>query len=223
VRRLVLVRHGETLWNTEGRVQGSSDVPLSEEGIAQARSLARFFAESHASFDRIYSSDLSRAVETAKLLSGALGGPDPRTTPLLREIGCGGWEGRQVDEIKREARGEYDRWRAESAFAVPGGESILDVRARAERFFSERAPDLDLAERVLLVGHGILNRMVLSVVMGLDPQNSRYFGQDNTAVNVFEFRHGLATCTAWNARPHLDGAAPLLPPHVPGGIVGGEI
>jgi broad specificity phosphatase PhoE len=128
-----------------------------------------------------------------------------------------------VEDLKREARAEYDRWRTDPSFAVPGGESVLDVRRRIERFFEERAAQLGADESVLLVGHGILNRMVLSVIMGLDPQSSRYFGQDNTAINVFEFRNGKATCTAWNARPHLGGDAPLLPVYAAGAIVGGEI
>jgi probable phosphoglycerate mutase len=223
MRRLVLVRHGETAWNTEGRVQGSTDVPLSAEGFAQAEALAAYLARSGARFDRVFTSDLARARVTAERLSATLGGPGPEATDLLREIHCGSWEGRSVDDLKREVREEYDRWRGDCAFAVPGGESVLCVRARVERFFSQREKELEASSEVLLVGHGILNRMVLSVVMGLSPQESRYFGQDNTALNVFEFRHGKATCTAWNARPHLDGAAPLLPAYAPGALVGGEI
>lgn len=223
MRRLVLVRHGETAWNVEGRVQGSSDVSLSEAGLAQTRMLAAYLGGCGARFDRVFSSDLGRALETARLLSAVLGGHEPTPTPLLREIGCGCWEGRSVEELKRDRREEYDRWRGDAAFAVPGGESVLQVRGRVERFFAQRSTELDGAGEILLVGHGIVNRMVLSVVMGLDPQRSRFFGQDNTALNVFEIRGERATCTAWNARPHLDGAAPLLPAYAPGALVGGEI
>ena len=79
---------------------------------------------------------------------------------------------------------------------MEGGESVLAVRGRVARFFEAESRALSAAEVALVVGHGILNRMVLSVVMEVDPQRARYFGQDNTALNLFEFRRGRATCTA---------------------------
>jgi broad specificity phosphatase PhoE len=200
---LVLVRHGETEWNSDNRVQGSVDVPLSEEGTRQARALAAFLREKGFAFDRAYTSDLDRSRTTGQVIADALAIPALVASPLLRELNCGAWEGRSIPELRERETEAYRRWRHESDFAVPGGESMLDLRARVEAFFSEQAAALESSENVLIVAHGLLNRMVLSVVMGLDPQQSRYFAQDNAAMSVFRWVRGRVHCVAWNVACHL--------------------
>jgi broad specificity phosphatase PhoE len=84
----------------------------------------------------------------------------------------------------------------------------MDVKIRIETFFRQEKAALDRADRVLVVAHGLQNRMILSVVLKVDPQSARFFFQDNTAVNVFTWRHGRVFCDAWNHRPHIEEAEP---------------
>jgi broad specificity phosphatase PhoE len=203
MKYLVLVRHGETEWNSDNRVQGSVDVPLSEKGKAQAAALADALAARGVRFPVAYTSDLSRARETARVVQQRLDVPRLAVDPLLREMHCGDWEGRSIDALRESEPGAYDSWMDDPAFRIPGGESVEDVRARVDRFFESRAGELESAGHVLIVAHGLLNRMILSRVMGLPPQRARYFATDNASVSLFRFTRGRVFCDGWNVGCHL--------------------
>ena len=200
---LILVRHGETEWNSDKRIQGSVDVPLSEAGRAQAEALARAMEEEGLRPDRVYTSDLQRSSETGRIVAARLHAPAPQASPLLRELDCGEWEGRLIDDLRQNEPALYETWLDDPAFPLPGGESVLQLRARAERFFAEKEEELGASRRVLIVAHGLMNRMILSLLLKLDPQQSRYFSQDNTAVNVFNWRGPRVYCDVWNRTCHL--------------------
>jgi len=202
VRRLTLIRHGETEWNAQNRLQGSVDVGLSPRGLQQAEALAESLAAGGCRYDLLFTSDLSRARHTGEILAGRLGLPAPRVSPLLREIHCGAWEGLTVETLHAEHGEAFHAWRDDAAVACPGGESVLDVRARVARFFEEERELLGSAESAVVVAHGLINRLFLSVLVGIGAQESRFFLQDNTAVNVFEWGHTRVHVRAWNARPH---------------------
>jgi broad specificity phosphatase PhoE len=125
---LILIRHGETDWNIEGRYQGQSDVPLNSRGIEQAEQLAHQLRLE--ALDAIYSSDLIRAQQTAELLNRINGAPlffDTR----LREIDQGEWEGMLFDDIRiRYKKAFEDRLRDPLQVAPPGGETVGEVRER---------------------------------------------------------------------------------------------
>lgn len=150
--RFSLVRHGQTDWNVEGRYQGQSDVPLNDTGREQARALAGQL--NGAQFDAVYSSDLSRARETAEILAAHLGLP-VRSEPRLREICMGDWEGRVFTDIQALFPDLTAARRADPVhFAAPQGESVLQVAARV----SAAAEDIAAAHpggRVLIVSHGL--------------------------------------------------------------------
>lgn len=203
MKRLTLIRHGETEWNAASRVQGSVDIPLSERGLQQAEALGAFFA-AKPSFDRLYASDLQRAHCTGAILAEKTGLPEPKLSPLLREIHCGEWEGLTLEALRRDHLDLYRNWRDHADVPCPGGESILDVRARVARFFEEERAALERVDSVAIVAHGLINRLFLSVLVGIDAQESRFFLQDNTAVNVFEWGRKRVHVRAWNSRPHLE-------------------
>ena len=205
MRKLVLVRHGETEWNSDNRVQGSVDVPLSAKGIAQAKALGRGFRSLGMAFDRVYTSDLDRSRTTGQILQEALDIPVLVTSPLLRELDCGDWEGEVIADLRRSKESAYRAWKHDPAYFIPNGESLMAVHDRVQVFFAEQKVTLDVCEDVLIVAHGLLNRMVLSVLLQLDPQQSRYFSQDNTAYDVFEWVRGRVYCTGWNLTCHLEG------------------
>ena len=198
MKRLYLVRHGETEWNAGNKVQGSIDIPLSEKGRAQAKLLAGYLKNLPRP-QKIFSSTLSRAQETAEIIAGALELENPEANPLLREIDCGEWEGRTFDELLREYPKEYAMWRMSSSYKCPGGESVEDVRERITRFFLEAGAALP--ETVLMVTHGLFNRAMLSFIMDLPLQQCRHFEQDNGALNVFIWGHVMPHLAAWNFTP----------------------
>lgn len=175
--RLILIRHGETDWNVEGRYQGQSDVPLNAHGREQAARLAEALRE--ADIRAVYSSDLARARETAEALARATGltvHPDRR----LREIDQGEWEGMLFADIQARYAREFERRRADPlSVAPPGGETVGQVRQRvlaAVEDILRRHP----AETVAVISHGLALAIVRAEYQGhpiekvwdLIPENS---------------------------------------------------
>lgn len=147
---VILMRHGETDWNVELRMQGHHDIPLNAAGRAQALAAAPSVAA--LAPDVIVSSDLQRAAVTAQAVSEVTGLP-VATDPRLRETSMGQWEGLTRDDITRGWPGAWERWRDTIYQAAPpGGESRAEVAARASEVIAE-LDDTD-ASRALLVAHG---------------------------------------------------------------------
>lgn len=148
---LHFVRHGETEWNREGRIQGSSDVPLSDRGIVQARELAAELAARPVG--AVYSSDLRRAIETAEPLAAQLG-LEIRTTPALRERSFGADEGRIAVEVAAErGTGRGTGWTSVDD-RHPGGESVRELYERVARFLDELLEGPPDGEIVLVTSGG---------------------------------------------------------------------
>ncbi|MBI4926558.1 MAG: histidine phosphatase family protein [Anaerolineae bacterium] len=150
--RLCLIRHGQTDWNVEGRYQGQSDVPLNETGRAQAACLAAQLQAER--FSAVYTSDLQRAAETARILASPQGLP-VHTDMRLREINQGEWEGQLVGVIQT----RYEAlWKMRSAnpgsVRPPGGETVEEVSRRVCAALDELA-ERHPGGRVLVVSHGI--------------------------------------------------------------------
>jgi broad specificity phosphatase PhoE len=126
---LILVRHGETDWNVEGRYQGQADPPLNERGREQARQTAAEIAMLRP--DAIYSSPLKRAWETAQIIAEVAGIPDVIPEPRLKEISQGEWEGMLVTEIQAEYPEEFRLWLEHPwQLKLPGRESLQDLEKR---------------------------------------------------------------------------------------------
>ncbi|WOI57464.1 histidine phosphatase family protein [Palleronia sp. LCG004] len=161
MKRLLLIRHGETEWNADRRLQGQRDIGLSTTGEAQALALAPLVASLAPGLVR--SSDLVRARRTAALL----GHPGAKTEPRLREQALGDWEGRQIAEIRAEDRQAYLDWRAGS-YAPPGGETWTSFRQRVQAGLE--AAFATGPETVALVCHGGVIRAALDACLGLSPK-----------------------------------------------------
>jgi broad specificity phosphatase PhoE len=142
LRRLVLLRHGETDFNVEARMQGHLDSHLTEAGLIQIKRAAPLLAR--LSPDRLLSSDLRRATVTADEIAATTGLP-VKIDPRLRETNLGSWEGRTSDEIEHDRPGAIAQWRSDPTWAPPGGgESRVDVVERAMPVVTEL--DEELAE-----------------------------------------------------------------------------
>ncbi len=159
MKRLVLVRHGATAWNERGLCLGRRDEPLSGAGRRQAERLRDALEGER--FDRVYSSPLARAVETARLL-----GHEPRLVEDLLEIDRGAWEGLAPDEILKRDPVLHARWYADpTGLAMPGGEAFAALWERAGRALARLQ---GAGEQVLVVGHKAINRVLIARALGLD-------------------------------------------------------
>lgn len=156
---VLFVRHGPTQWNEEGRIQGQTDIPLSEEGRAMVREWQ--MPPAFLAWDWI-ASPLSRARETARLL----GAPACPTDPRLMEAHFGDWEGVLLHELRAELGDDLARNEARGIdLQVPGGESPRDVRDRLAAFLGERAA---VRRPTVIVAHSGILRAAYSLATGWD-------------------------------------------------------
>lgn len=160
MKRILLVRHGESEWNAARRLQGQADIDLSERGRAQAVELRATIAALNP--DVVVASDLKRASDTA----GLLGHPDALRTDKLREMGVGDWTGKPIVDLAALPDGSYNGWRA-GTFTPPGGETWDAFSDRVTQAVSGALGKG--AERLLVVSHGGVIRALLQRLIGLPP------------------------------------------------------
>ena len=145
-----LVRHGETEWNQQGRVQGHTDIPLTSRGEEQAHARAQSF--SHLPFHRIVSSDLMRAKQTAQIL--CQGRPlNLETTEVLREMSWGSWEGEKFDVMRAQFGSAYNAYTGTASHTIPGVESHHQVATRVQPYLCKIAENHP-GDSILVVTHG---------------------------------------------------------------------
>lgn len=199
---IILVRHGQTAWNEPGeRIRGQSDVPLSEEGIAQARATARYIA-ARWPLTAVYSSPLSRAMETARAIADAQGLP-VHPLPGLLDLGFGEWEGLTIAEVRARYPDLWQAWQeAPHTLHFPGGESLDAVRERAIAALEEtvrRHP----GETVAMVGHRVVNQVLLCAILDLGNDHFWHVAQDTCAVNQIEWNGRFYRLVLMNDTSHL--------------------
>jgi probable phosphoglycerate mutase len=201
VTRIVAVRHGETVWNAEMRMQGQLDTALSERGRRQAARAAEALADE--GIEAIVSSDLVRALDTAKAIAGVVGLP-VATDPGLRERSFGVFQGYTYAEIDTRWPVEAARWRRhDPAFAPDGGESLVDFYARAVAAVTAIAARAR-GRSILVVTHGgVLDCLYRAASgLGLDPPRSWELG--NAAINRLLFTGEHFTLVGWSDIAHLE-------------------
>lgn len=200
---LWLVRHGETDWNKNGRVQGDTDVPLNALGIRQAEALAKRIG--HEVFNTVYASDLSRAAKTAETV---FPNADIRYDPRLREIDLGEYEGRVWKDIPEDEQpqvavwlsGPYDK-------KVPGGESSDDLRDRVADWLAS----LPKGGRVIAFAHGGTIAAILQLFTGRpEPRGWNEpggwgFRLNNTSICKLHVSEAFTSLEVINDAAHLEG------------------
>jgi broad specificity phosphatase PhoE len=202
--RWVLVRHGVTPWNEEGRVQGHVETSLSARGRRQAELVASRLAG--ISFDAAYASDLPRCVETAETIL-ASHSMQLRRTPDLREQGYGEWEGRVFREIQRDDPVLYDAlMKHPTDFIPPGGEGIPALLERVGRFVSATREIHGPDETLLIVGHMGSVQALLVCLLGLPKDFITRFMLRPASVSIMGIYEDRATVEEWNSTDHLEEA-----------------
>jgi len=208
--RICLVRHGETAWNAEGRVQGQTDVPLNELGHAQARAVAQALAGER--FAALYTSDLTRVRQTARPAAERLG-LVPCAESRLRERHYGMFETLTYREAKERFPADYARFRERDPdFDFAGGESLSAFNARALACVAAIAAR-HAGAAVLVFTHGGVLEMVYRRAAGMPLSSARDFEIPNAALNWVEIGAEHWRVHAWAERGHLEVASDR--PHIP--------
>ncbi|MBR8827849.1 MAG: histidine phosphatase family protein [Gomphosphaeria aponina SAG 52.96 = DSM 107014] len=208
--RLLLIRHGETAWNREGRFQGIRDIPLNENGRKQAGKAAEFLREVQIDFG--ITSPMLRPQETAEIILAEHSGVKLETRELLTEICHGLWEGKLETEIETAFPGLLQQWKeAPETVQMPEGENLQQVWERAIACWEEIVSTYSNAEKPLtgiVCAHDAINKVILCYLLGLKPDNFWNIKQGNGAVSVIDYpqgKQGTQVLQAINITTHLSG------------------
>ncbi|MEY4749994.1 MAG: hypothetical protein RIQ60_2208 [Pseudomonadota bacterium] len=201
--RILALRHGETAWNVETRIQGQLDIPLNPAGVQQAELLAQALA--HEPISAIYSSDLSRAHATAAALARRTG-LTLQLDEQLRERHFGAFQGRTVADIERDEPEQSLLWRRRDPdFTPAGGESLLTFHARCvsrATFIASAHP----GQTIALVAHGGVLDCLYRAANGMGLQAPRSWQLGNASINRLLYTGENFTVIAWGDSAHLDFA-----------------
>jgi len=199
--RIILVRHGQTEWNRVERFRGRADVPLNETGLAQAEATGKRVASEWQPV-AVYTSPLSRSVKTAESIAKHYD-LKVQIHPGLADIDYGEWQGLSPEEARQRWPEEIDAWYNRPHLArIPGGETLDDLRARLMQTVNELAAR-HAGETIVLVGHTVINRIILLGILGLGNDRFWRIKQDTCAINVFEAEAGDFVLVSLNDTCHL--------------------
>jgi len=200
--KLYIVRHGETEWNSQGRVQGHTDIPLSEAGRQQAQYTAERLK--NVNFDIAYSSDLSRTSETAQIILGKRN-IQVNTLTSLREYNKGVFEGLTVEEYSQRYPDQYDASLINDLdFAPESGESIRDVSERMSEF-GTFVKSQHLNDDVLIVGHGGALRSLVADLLSLPIETAWKLVTGNCSLTIIHMYPDNSVLHLYNDTSHIMG------------------
>lgn len=180
--KIYLIRHGQTDWNIQGKIQGSHDIPLNETGERQAEQLS--VGMDKRPVKKIFSSTLERAVGTARKI-GERQNVDIYLMQGLIEVEFGDWEGMTWDEIKEKYPAEYERWELNPVdVAPPGGETQVDVLKRVAKTMNTIMDMTDKHEDIAIVTHGATMAYIVSYLMRNHPEESELIVKNASITTV---------------------------------------
>ena len=180
---MFLIRHGVTEWHHQGRVLGRKDIPLSEDGLAQARSAASLFGE--LAIGDLISSPLQRALQTAEIVAKRFD-LDVARDPRLSDFDVGKWAGQTYEAVA--ATAEYQRYIADPrTLGIPGGENLEDVRVRAVGALEQALADSPSGESIAVVTHAGIIRVLLAHYLGSPPANYHRIRVSPGSISVLSF------------------------------------
>ncbi|MFZ4437984.1 MAG: histidine phosphatase family protein [Syntrophales bacterium] len=196
---LILIRHGETTWNKDGRVQGLSDIELSGVGLNQAQKLALSIQDIN--IKAVYSSPLKRAYQTAQIINKMHNAPI-YLEPGLMEMDQGDFEGLSFQELKACNKDFLQRWIQDPAFVtMPNGESLAELQKRAWPVVAEI---IDKAENALIVSHSFTIAAILCKVQNISLSQFRKVCVGTASKTIVSFQNGSALIDVLNDRTHLN-------------------
>ncbi len=198
VEKVLLIRHGETNFNRERRLQGVMEIPLNERGRDQAASVARYLKG--LSIDALYTSPILRAQETAEIIGNLIGLP-PRSDKRLREIEFGIFEGLTFGEVERRFPAAHRNWTTGYlAYRAPQGESRRDVQRRMRAAWDDMTANSD-HKSIALVSHGSAIAIFLGSLYATLPGTSI----KNTSITTLKRRDNIWEILGFAQTPHMNG------------------
>lgn len=199
--RIILVRHGETTWNVEGRYQGQEDTPLSERGLKQGHLLAEGLR--HIPIDLCIASPLQRAFQTCQFCAELHNLP-VKTDERLMEINHGTWEGMLAKDIQTQDPETYHQWHTTPHLVrMPkGGETLEDVRKRVRQAFDDYVATYP-NQTILVAAHDAVNKAIICDLLGIGMEHFWQVKQDNTCINVLEYSEGTWRVVLLNSTNHM--------------------
>lgn len=187
--RLLLVRHGETEWNRQKRFQGQIDVPLNNNGHAQARRASEFLAQ--VKIDKAFSSPMLRPKDTALEILSKHPHIQIELFDELKEISHGLWEGKFEHEIEAEFAGQLALWQSQpQTVQMPEGENLQEVWDRVAIVWQKIVESVPAGETALVVAHDAVNKAILCLLFGFTPEQFWIFKQGNGGVSVIDYPEG---------------------------------
>ncbi len=204
--RLVLIRHGQSQWNLEGRIQGQTDVPLSELGERQAEAVSKRLASEK--IGALYASPLRRALHTAEVIDRHHG-LGVRIEPVLTEIDHGLWQGRTEAEIEATDGERLRQWQlVPGRVQMPDGERLYDVRRRALGAIRAIAASHQ-GRTIVIVSHELVIKIILAEVLGMDYDHLGRLVVANTSLSIVESEGDprLGQVLVLNDTAHLHGVS----------------
>ena len=196
---LILVRHGETPFNRERKVQGITDIELNDAGLRQAHQLALSLKDHE--IHQIYSSPLRRAYQTAEAINQFHDVPIHRRNGLM-EMDVGDFEGLSFQELRANEKDFLQRWIADPAMTkMPNGESIIELQERAWNAIGDIILE---AENALVVSHNFTIAAILCKIKCVDLSQFRNFCVETASKTIVQFTNGVGEIGLFNDRSHLD-------------------
>jgi 2,3-bisphosphoglycerate-dependent phosphoglycerate mutase len=204
ITRITAIRHGETAWNVDTRIQGQLDIGLNAKGRWQAERAGAALADED--IDVVYSSDLWRAYDTA-LSVAKPHGLMVQTDEALRERGFGEFQGKTFAQIEATLPEQALLWRKRVPdFAPPGGESLLQLRERVVQCVQSLA-EKNVGKHIVIVSHGGVMDVLYRAATSLDIQAARTWDLHNAAINRMLWNGTHLSLVGWADTSHIDNAS----------------
>jgi phosphoserine phosphatase len=201
--KIVLVRHGQTDWNKKELFRGRADIPLNQVGIQQATKTAHHLKILDFSINKVYSSPLQRALQTAQAIANQLDIPPVEEVEDFIEFDYGQWEGQPYDTIKKKSPQMYKQWLNDPIqLKIPGGETLEQVKDRVKR-----ALDLIMRQskdqNIVIVSHKAITKIIIGILLGWEEDNYWKIEKDLASISIIEIDNGKVTAHVLNDIGHL--------------------
>lgn len=199
--RLIIVRHGETLWNRANRLQGQTDIPMSKKGLQQSKMLSKRLKNEK--IDLIYTSRLKRAIKTAEEIKKFHKNAKLVKEKGLNEMSWGIWEGLKWNHIKKNYKELYEkREKDKFNFKIPKGESSKLLKNRLKNILNKIIKH-SKNNAVLIVGHGGVNRTILGILLKWSDKKILSVKLHNASITILNFKNNKVKMHLFNSKYHL--------------------